>query len=197
MELFARSIEKLGYNSLWLGDHIVIPVKFKSAYPMTSSGRPPWSYETEFLDPMVALAFVAGCTTTIRLHTNIVPVFNRDPASLAKQVGSLDQLSRGRFELGLGTGWLIEEAQALRHAWDRPLARLAEMIDVLRLAWSKPAFSFSGKFYDYDNVGIHPQPMQGGDVPIWIGGRAPATLRLVANKECVGVSLWLDEKTDV
>jgi alkanesulfonate monooxygenase SsuD/methylene tetrahydromethanopterin reductase-like flavin-dependent oxidoreductase (luciferase family) len=147
---------------------------------------------------MVALGFVAGCTERIHLHTNVVPVINRDPASLAKQIASLDQLSDGRVELGLGVGWLREEAKALGNPTELRLDRLSEVIDILRLAWTSESFEYSGAFYDYEPLGIHPHPVQGGELPIWIGtsGRGSKALRLAAEK-CTGVSMWLIGTDDV
>jgi probable F420-dependent oxidoreductase len=171
--------EELGYHSLWVGEHIAMPVQWKSRYPFTEDGVAPFDHRVAYTDAMVTLAYLAGVTERIRLGSAVVPIITRDPLSLAKQAATLDIVSDGRLELGLGAGWLLEEAVALGHPSDHPSGRLAETIAVLRRAWTEEAFEYRGRFYDFDAVAVHPQPVQ-QPVPIWIGGVSPKLLAIAA-----------------
>ena len=103
----------------------------------------------------------------------------------------MDELSGGRLELGLGAGWLVEEAQLLGHPHDHRGARLDECIDILRKAWTQKSFEHHGRFWDYPGkVGVHPQPPQGPELPIWIGGESDAALRTTAVR-ATGNLLWM------
>ena len=187
----AREAEELGYHSLWTNEHIAIPSQIESRYPYTPDGKPTFKIDTAWHEAMVALAFVAAVTERIRLGTAVVPLFNRDPLSLAKQAGSVDELSGGRLELGLGAGWMQEEAVLLGHPHDHRGARLDECIDILRKAWGERSFEHHGRFWDYPwAVGVHPQPPQGRNLPIWIGGESERALRTTAER-AIGNLLWL------
>jgi probable F420-dependent oxidoreductase len=187
----AAEAERLGFHSLWATEHIAIPSEIASRYPYSADGRPPFGIDSEWHEAMVALGFLAGATSRLRLGTAVIPLFNRDPLSLAKQAASVDVLSDGRLELGLGAGWLAEEAQLLGHPHGHRGERLDECIDILRKAWTQQSFEHHGRFWDYPSaVGVHPQPRQGARLPIWIGGSSPRALRTTAER-AVGNILWL------
>jgi probable F420-dependent oxidoreductase len=193
----AREAERLGCHSVWTNEHIAIPSRIESRYPYTPDGKPSFHIDSAWYDALVALAFLAGVTERIRLGTAVVPLFDRDPLSLAKQAASVDDLSGGRLELGLGAGWLAEEAGLLGHPSDHPGGRLDECIDILRKAWTQRTFEHHGRFWDYpDEVGIHPQPPQGARLPIWIGGESERALRTTA-KRAQGNLLWLADPVQV
>jgi probable F420-dependent oxidoreductase len=141
---------------------------------------------------MVALGFVAGITERIRLGTAVIPLFNRDPLSLAKQAATVDFLSDGRLELGVGAGWLAEEAALLGHPTDHRSKRLAEAIDILRAAWSPDPVEHHGTFYDIPAVGVSPKPPQGAELPIWIGGTGPAAIDTTVSR-ATGNILWTQD----
>jgi probable F420-dependent oxidoreductase len=141
---------------------------------------------------MVALGFVAGITERIRLGTAVIPLFNRDPLSLAKQAATVDCLSDGRLELGVGAGWLAEEAAVLGHPADHRSKRLAEAIDILRRAWSPDPVEHHGAFYDIPAVGVSPKPPQGAELPIWIGGTGPAAIDTTVTR-ATGNILWTQD----
>jgi alkanesulfonate monooxygenase SsuD/methylene tetrahydromethanopterin reductase-like flavin-dependent oxidoreductase (luciferase family) len=126
---------------------------------------------------MSFLGFIAGATKTLRLGTYVIPAINRDPLTLAKQVATVDLLSGGRVELGIGAGYLPEEAEVLGRPSDHRHAPLDETIDILRKAWGNPSFEHHGRFWDIPAVAIRPAPAQGAGLPIWIGGRGPSALR--------------------
>src|SRR5438477_270565 len=129
----ARTAERLGFDSVWTNSHTVVPASFKPRYPYSEDGLPSWNAKTAWADAMITLGFVAAATERVRLGVAVVPLIITDPITLAKQAATIDVLSNGRFELGIGAGWLVEEGKALGHPTDHRQARLEETIDVLRL----------------------------------------------------------------
>jgi probable F420-dependent oxidoreductase len=170
--------ERLGYDSLWCAAHVAIPVSAGADHDLAALGRPTFSHRSGFADPFVALAFMAGVTSRVRLGTVVVPLMASHPLLLAKQAASLDVVSEGRCELGVGAGWLAEEARALGHPVDRPNGRLREAIEIMRAAWQDGTFSYHGGFYELPPLGMYPRPPQGGALPVWIGGKGPTAERL-------------------
>jgi alkanesulfonate monooxygenase SsuD/methylene tetrahydromethanopterin reductase-like flavin-dependent oxidoreductase (luciferase family) len=175
---------------------VVIPVTFTSKHPYTPDGRAPWTAESPWAEAMVTLGFVAAMTERVRIGVDVVPLIVTDPLTLAKQAATLDMLSNGRFELGIGSGWLVEEAAALGHPTDHRAARLAETIDVLRLAFGQPTFSFDGRYVRIPAVGINPRPPQGRGLPLWIGGKGDGVVRLAAERDA-GLFLWVPSAAEV
>jgi probable F420-dependent oxidoreductase len=192
LTLAAEAAERLGYHSLWINDHITVPVEIQSRYPYTPDGRPTMRHDTPYSDALVTLGFLAAITTRVRLGTSVLPMITRDPLTLAKQAATVDRLSGGRLELGLGAGWLVEEAEAIGNPHDHRAQRLDEAIDIMRMAWSQSSFEHEGRFWQIRATGVHPQPVQGADVPIWIGGTSPAAFRTTASR-AVGNLIWLPE----
>ncbi len=186
----AQAAEQLGFDSIWLTEHIAVPARIQSRYPYSPDGRPNFGPTTAWIEAMVGLGYLAGLTHRLRLGTAVVPMITRDPLSMAKQAATVDRLSAGRLELGLGAGWLAEEGGLLGHPVDHPGARLEEAIDVMRAAWSQPTFSHHGQFWNYPEIGVHPQPVQ-GPLPVWIGGSRSRALRCAAERG-QGLLSWLD-----
>jgi probable F420-dependent oxidoreductase len=191
-----RAAEDLGYDSLWQTTHTAVPVRFESRYPYTPNGRPNWDATGKWGDPFVTLGFAAAVTERVRLGTSVVPLINTDPLTLAKQAATIDLLSKGRFELGIGAGWLVEEGQALGHPTDHRSARLEETIDILRRAWTLQTFSHDGRFWKWPELGVNPSPVQGGRLPIWVGGQNQRTVEIAARSSC-GLLLWVVEPEEV
>jgi probable F420-dependent oxidoreductase len=175
----AVAAEELGFHSIWVSEHVVHPELIQSRHPF---GEYRERLDRAFPEMMVALGYMAAVTETLRLGTGVVPIVTRHPLFLANQAATLDALSGGRLELGLGAGWLWEEAAALGQATDRPNDRLAETIDILRTAWSERSFAFYGEFWSFDAVAVSPRPAQGAEVPIWIGGSSNAAVRIARSK---------------
>jgi alkanesulfonate monooxygenase SsuD/methylene tetrahydromethanopterin reductase-like flavin-dependent oxidoreductase (luciferase family) len=184
--------EELGFHSVWLDAHTALPAKHTSVYPLSPSTGPAFQVDTPYPEPFVALGVVAGLTKRIRLGTGVLPNITLHPLTLAKAAGTLDALSDGRLELGLGAGWLFEEAAILERPADHPYGRLTETIEILQLAWSQHTFSYEGKHYKLPEVGVYPQAAQGAKVPFWIGGIGPAAIRLTQEK---GAGLYLSRVT--
>jgi probable F420-dependent oxidoreductase len=174
-----RHAEQLGFESVWGGEHVVLPTVIDSAYPYTADGKIPAQPDTPIPDPLIWLAFVAAVAPTLRLGTCILIVPQRNPLVLAKEVATLDRLSNGRVELGIGVGWLREEFDALGVEWDRRGARNDEYIAAMRALWAGPHAEFHGEFVDFAPVTCSPRPVQ-ASIPILVGGDTPAALRRAA-----------------
>jgi probable F420-dependent oxidoreductase len=176
----AQTAERVGVESLWTVEHVVIPVGYESTYPYDASGKIPAPEQLPMPDPFVALAYLAAITKTIRLATGIIILPQRHPLYVAKEVATLDVLSHGRMILGIGVGWLEEEFQALGIPFAERGARTAESVCALRSLWKDEASSFDGKFYRWGKVESHPKPVQKPGVPIVVGGHTELAARRAA-----------------
>jgi probable F420-dependent oxidoreductase len=179
LTLFARRAEALGYDSLWVSDHVVVPWAIRSRYPYNATGDFPLSPETDFLEPLTVLPLVAAVTSRIRLGTSVLVLPHRHPVLTAKMLATLDHLAPGRVILGAGVGWMKEEIElfgvkhAPRGAWSD------EAIRVMRACWRDDRVSFKGEFFSFDSLGVRPRPTA-ATIPIWIGGHTARALRRVA-----------------
>ena len=177
---FARRMEALGFASLWVSDHVVVPFTVKSRYPYSATGDFPLSPETDFLEPLTTLAVVAGATERMRLGTTVLVLPHRHPILLAKMLATLDRLAPGRVILGAGVGWMKEEIELFNVPYEKRGAWSDEAIAVIRACWAPAArTSFRGQFFSFDDLGAFPKPKPGA-IPIWIGGHTPRALRRVA-----------------
>ncbi len=174
-----RRAEAAGFESLWGGEHVVLPSTIESKYPYTADGKIPAEPDTPIPDPLIWLAFAAAAAPTIRLGTCILIVPQRNPLVLAKELATLDRLSGGRVELGLGVGWLKEEFEALGVPWERRGARNDEYIEAMRALWAGPHAEFHGEFVDFGPVTCSPRPIQ-ERIPILVGGDSDVALRRAA-----------------
>jgi probable F420-dependent oxidoreductase len=178
--IFAREMERLGYESLWASDHIVIPHTIRSRYPYSDTGQFPLGPDATFLEPLTALAMVAGVTERAKLGTTVLVLPHRHPVLAAKALATLDHLSGGRVILGAGVGWMREEIELLGVPHHRRGAWSDEAIRIMRACWRDERTSFRGRFFNFDDIGCFPKPVR-GDIPIWMGGHAePALRRIVA-----------------
>lgn len=173
----ARHAEDLGFESLWTVEHVVVPTGYQSTYPYSPTGRMPGDEDNPIPDPLVWLSFVAGATTTIRLATGILIVPQRNPLVLAKEIATLDAMSGGRVELGIGVGWLREEFEALGVPFEGRGARTDEYVDILRRLWTERATSHDGTYARFAEVQSYPKPAQAGGPPIHVGGHTVAAAR--------------------
>ena len=177
---FARDMEGLGYESLWASDHIVIPHTIRSRYPYSDAGRFPLAADATFLEPLTALAMVAGVTERAKLGTTVLVLPHRHPVLAAKMLATLDHLSGGRVILGAGVGWMREEIELLGAPFDERGAWSDEAIRIMRACWRDERTRFHGRYFSFDDVGCFPKPFR-GDIPIWMGGHSkPALRRIVA-----------------
>jgi probable F420-dependent oxidoreductase len=168
-----QAAEAAGFESVWTVEHVVYPDDYASAYPYSKDGRMPALPSTPIPDPLIWLAYVASVTTTIRLATGILILPERNPVVLAKELATLDHLSGGRVELGIGVGWLKEEFDALGVPWERRGARTDEYVAAMRALWATDGASFDGEFASFTRVSSNPKP-PGGAVRIVVGGHSRA-----------------------
>lgn len=171
-----RSAEAAGFESLWGGEHVILPTTIESRYPYTIDGKIPATSDTPIPDPLIWLAFAAAAAPTMRLGTCILIVPQRNPLVLAKELATLDQLSGGRVELGIGVGWLKEEFDAIGVPWERRGARNDEYIAAMRALWAAPHTEFHGEFVDFPEVTCSPRPVQ-SSIPILVGGDTEAAIQ--------------------
>lgn len=180
LDALASEAEERGVSTVWVGEHVVLFEKYASQYPYAADGRIPAPSGTGLLEPMVTLSYVAARTTTVRLGTAMLLLPQRNPVYVAKEVSSLDWLSDGRVDLGVGVGWLKEEFDALNVPWPRRGRRTDEYLSVLRALWCDPVSSYHGETYDLPECEMYPKPVQQPHPPIHIGGETPAALRRAA-----------------
>lgn len=181
----AVAADQLGFESLWLGEHIVLPLDYASEHP-TSGGTahlhhtgPIVDPATILLDPLVALAAAASVTRDIRLATGIYILPLRPPLVTARMTCTLEAVARGRFMLGVGSGWLEEEFGAIGVPFAERGARFDETIDILRLAWSGAPFRYEGAHFRNDLVQMSATPVR---VPLILGGNTERALRRAATR---------------
>jgi probable F420-dependent oxidoreductase len=166
MARIARLAEELGYDSLWVADHVVMA----DPSPRMSPAQP-------FLDPLLSLTWLAAHTTTIQLATGIVILPQRQPTVLAKQLATLDLLSGGRLLFGIGVGWQEAEMHACGARMDERGARTREYLAAMRALWTTEKAEYHGKFVDFAGVTAYPRPVQKPGPRLIMGGYAPATFR--------------------
>ena len=182
MTRFVQRAEALGFDSVTISDHIVIPKAMPANYPYHPQGQFSWQSARDYYEPLATLMFLAGHTTRLRLGTSVLIIPYRNPVTVAKMMATIDALSGGRVFLGVGTGWWEDEFKALglaSHFAERG-ARTDEYIRIFRNLWTEENPEFSGQFCRYGNLEFSPKPVQPGGIPIWIGGHTRRALRRVA-----------------
>lgn len=162
----ARAAEMAGFDTLWAGEHHVLP--------LSSTRIPPTS---RYLNPVVALTYAAAFTRTIRLATGVLLLPQHSPLILAKELASLDVLSGGRLMVGIGVGWAEEEYKALGVPYHERGARADEYLAAMRAIWSEGTPSYSGRYVSFQDVVAYPHPVQQPYPPIVVGGSAAPVLR--------------------
>jgi probable F420-dependent oxidoreductase len=167
----AQLAERLGYDSLWAGEHVVVPSPRADPSPMEP--------DEPILDPLVALAHLAGVTERVLLGTGVIVLPQRNPLVLAKQAASLDVLSGGRLVLGIGVAYLEPEMRAIGVPMEARGARSDEYLTAMRSLWEDERPAFHGRFADFQGVDAHPRPVQ-RPLPIVVGGHTAAAFRRAA-----------------
>ncbi|MDG1835592.1 MAG: LLM class F420-dependent oxidoreductase [Pseudomonadales bacterium] len=175
----AAMVEKLGYDSFWVPEHVLFFPDYESKYPYSEDGRIQGDPRS-LLDPLTALTYVAANTSKIRLGTGICLVPQRNPVYTAKQVADLDYLSGGRVDFGIGIGWLKEEFNALGVPWTDRAGRTEECIGVMKTLWCDELSSYQGKYFSFEAAYQNPKPVQRPHPPLIFGGESRAALRRVA-----------------
>jgi probable F420-dependent oxidoreductase len=176
----ATHAETLGFESLWIPEHLAVPLEMRSPYPYSPDGKFPGGAGVALHDPFVALAFVAAKTTRIKLGTGVFVLPLRNAIAVAKAVASLDVLSNGRFLFGVGIGWLADEFEAVGMPFEHRAARTREAIRMMKTLWREEAPSFAGRFHSFPPLGFGPKPVQQPHPPIILGGESPTALKRAA-----------------
>ena len=176
----AHSAEDLGYESLWMGEHLGLPVELKSTYPYDPSGRPPVRSDAPIMDPIVTFAFLAGQTSRIKFATGVLIVPLRNPFALAKAIATLDTLSNGRFLFGVGIGWLKEEFEWVGMNWEDRALRSNEYLKLMTELWSNSDPAFRGKTVKSEGFKFEPKTVQQPHPPFIFGGNTEAALKRAA-----------------
>jgi probable F420-dependent oxidoreductase len=180
IETFARGAEERGFAEIWVAEHVVLFDEHASPYPYDTSGRFPITGEAGLLDPFPTLGLLAAVTERIRIGTGICLVPQRNPVYTAKQVATTDWLSNGRFDFGVGVGWLAEEFAALGAPFDHRGSRTVEYLEVMKSLWCDEVSSYRGRFYSLPECRQYPKPVQSPHPPIYFGGESDAALERVA-----------------
>lgn len=167
----ARLAEELGYDSLWVGEHVVLPDPRRPPSPMEPTAA--------ILDPLISLAFLAAHTDRIRLGTGIVILPQRHPLVLAKELASLDVLSGGRLIFGLGVGYLEPELAAIGVPMASRGRRSDEYLEAMQALWTMERPAYEGRFVSFSGVDAHPRPVQ-RPLPVVVGGEGDAAWRRAA-----------------
>ena len=181
LSTLAKHGEALGFDALCTGDHIVVPRHITSRYPYTESGAFPGSGSGEYLEQLTVLSFLAGQTQRIQLVTSVLIVPHRNPLVAAKQLATLDVLSKGRVVVGIGVGWMREEFVALGLP---PFAERGavtdEYLQIFKELWTSQNPSFQGQYCQFDDLDFLPKPVQHPHPPIWVGGESRRALQRTA-----------------
>ena len=181
MRLLAQHVEALGLDSVWVSDHIIVPRQIDSFYPYDPEGRFPSAPEQDYYEPLTTLAFLAACTTRVRLGTSVLILPYRNALLTAKMVSTLDTLAGGRVILGVGVGWMEEEFVALGLDTFRQRGEVSdEYIRAFRALWTSPQPSFHGQYVRFTDIGFAPKPARQPHPPIWIGGHTRAAISRAA-----------------
>jgi probable F420-dependent oxidoreductase len=173
----AQLAEEHGFESLWTVEHTVVPAGYASKYPYDESGKMPGGDEVSITDPLIWMTWVAAVTTRLRVATGILILPQRNPVTLAKELATLDVLSGGRVDLGIGVGWLREEFEALGVPFESRGARTDEYVAAMRALWNDDPATFKGEFVTFERCHSNPKPVQPGGIPIVIGGHSQAAAR--------------------
>ena len=172
--------EELGFVEVWLGEHVVLFDKPVDRYPGSESGEAFFPATLAIPDPLVAHAFIAAATEHIRLATGVMLLPQRNPVYTAKHIATLDWLSDGRLDVGIGIGWSSEEFAACGVPFEDRGRRGDECIEVMRTLWTQGVSAHSGEFYELAPCRQYPKPVQLPHPPLWIGGYSAAACRRVA-----------------
>lgn len=176
--------DELGYDCVFLGEHVISPIEMASAYPYAPSTEDAPAYHPglPFFDPYAALAFVAARTSKIKLCLSLSIVPLHDPYHLARSVATIDLFSEQRFLFGIGAGWLREEFEILGMGWEDRGRRLDEVLDLLEVLWNDPEPEFNGRFYRLPRSMMEPKPGSRPHPPYIFGGLTASAVRRTAER---------------
>ena len=177
---FGRQAEAAGVESIWMGEHVVLFDEMEFPYPGSRDGRIPVPEGGGMLDTMTTFGMLAGVTEKVRFGTGIALVPQRNPIYTAKELATLDWLSGGRMDFGIGVGWCKEEVLACGYSWEDRGERCDEFLQTMINLWTQPVASFEGKHVQLAPCRMDPKPLQNPHVPIIVGGHGKPSLRRAA-----------------
>ena len=171
---FGRRAEGAGLDSIWMGEHVVLFDEMEFPYPGSRDGKIPTPEGGGLLDTVATFGFLASATTTLRFGTGIALVPQRNPIYTAKEFATLDWLSGGRMDFGIGVGWCKEEVLACGYSWEDRGERCDEFLTLMKKLWTEPVVTYEGKHIQVNACRMDPKPIQKPHIPIWVGGHTPA-----------------------
>ncbi|MBH81623.1 MAG: LLM class F420-dependent oxidoreductase [Gammaproteobacteria bacterium] len=177
---FGRRAEDAGLESLWMGEHVVLFDEMEFGYPGSADGRIPVPANGGLLDTVATFGLLAGCTKNMRFGTGISLVPQRNPLYTAKEFATLDWLTGGRIDFGIGVGWCKEEVIACGYGWEDRGERCDEFLTLMQKLWTEPVVNYQGKHVNAVGVKMDPKPIQKPHIPIIVGGHSPRGLRRAA-----------------
>jgi probable F420-dependent oxidoreductase len=172
----AVEAERLGYHSLWTNERLLKPVNPKTPYPGNPEGELDWQYETVF-EHLTTLTFASAVTERIRLGVSLINLPFHNPVQLAKRIATMDHLSGGRIDIGLGLGWSEDEADVTNTPFDTRGRRGGEYIHAMKALWAEDPVEFHGEFVDVPLTQFGPKPVQKPHPPLYMGAFAPVALK--------------------
>jgi probable F420-dependent oxidoreductase len=167
--------EEAGFESVWLPEHLIMPVQMSGRPGSPHEGEPPISASTPAWDPLLQMAWLAAQTTTIRFGTNVFNIGLRHPFITARALTTADLVSGGRVEFGIGASWLSEEWEAMELPFETRGRRVDESIEIIRRLFAEEVIEHEGEFFRFRPVGFLPKPVN-GSIPFHIGGDSPAAV---------------------
>ena len=174
----ALEAEALGFDSLWMFDHLFTPSALESLYTYSRDGSYALTDRDPFFDPLGLFGVLAGATQKVKIGTGVMVAAYRHPVVLGKALATIERFAPGRIVLGLGSGWMREEFDAVWMAYERRGARFNEYLRALRAMWSGEPVSFGGEFFKWEKAGFEPTPT--APIPLIVGGHSDAALRRAA-----------------
>jgi probable F420-dependent oxidoreductase len=172
----AIEAERLGYHSLWTNERLLKPLNPKTPYPGNPEGELDWQYETVF-EHLTTLAFASALTERVRLGVSLINLPFHQPVQLAKRIATMDHLSDGRIDIGLGLGWSEDEADVTNTPFETRGRRGAEYIAAMKALWADDPVEFHGDFVDVPLTQFGPKPVQKPHPPLYMGAFAPVALK--------------------
>jgi len=177
---FGRRAEEEGLDSIWMGEHVVLFDEMEFPYPGSRDGKIPTPDGGGLLDTVATFGFLAAATKTVRLGTGITLVPQRNPVYTAKEFTTLDWLSGGRVDFGIGVGWCKEEVIACGYSWEDRGERCDEFLELMQKLWTEPSVSYQGKHFTLPECRMDPKPVQRPSIPVIVGGHSRPALRRAA-----------------
>ncbi len=177
----ATKADELGFDHIWVNDHIILPHSIAPRYPYSESGDPPFARELPWCEPLAAMGFLAGCTKNVKIGTLVLVVPYREPILTAKILSTLDFMSNGRIILGAGVGWMEEEFKVLGLDTYRQRGKVTdEYLQIYKELWTSDNPEFEGSYSSFSGIHFYPKPVQKPHIPIWVGGNEPPAIRRAA-----------------